>query len=114
MKKFIKIKKNELENTSESFFNEDNNINIDGDNNIIVNKDNNSDNHTYDNNFDYQTHDNSNEIAKQNDHNIKIYTNRDDINMKLKDLLIKNSTIRITDINSKKRLYSHVALLHQL
>jgi len=56
MDKFIKIKKNELENTGESSLNEeDNNINIGEDNNKIVNVDNNF----HDNNFNSQTQENS-------------------------------------------------------
>jgi len=66
MDKFIKIKKNELENTGESPLDEehnninlgeDNNINIGADNNKVVKEDNNFDFQTQDNNFDSQTHD---------------------------------------------------------
>ena len=50
-------------------------------------KDNNFDSETHDSNSDSQTHDNENEIARQNDYNIKnIYDSSqwEDINTKLR------------------------------
>jgi len=55
MDKFIRIKKNELENAGESSLNEEhNNINLGEDNNINIGKDNNKVVNE-DNNFDFQT-----------------------------------------------------------
>jgi len=80
MIKFIKINKNnKLENTCEPYLNEEhNNINLGEDNNIgednnnVVNEYNNFDSQTYDHsNSNSQTQDKKNEIARQNDSNIK-------------------------------------------
>jgi len=99
---------------------EDNNININigENNNKVVNEDNNFDSQTQDNKFDSQTHDsnsnlqtqdNDNEIARQNDSIIKnIYdpSQWEDIDTKLRDLLVEKCHIRITDIDFPKDKYS--------
>ena len=97
---------------------ENKNVNIGEDNNKVVSKDSNFDSQTQDNNFDSQTNDsnsnsqtqdNENEIARQNDSNIKnMYdpSQWENIDTKLRDLLVEKVPIRITDIDFPKDKYS--------
>ena len=105
MDKFIKIdEKNELENTSGCSLNEqDNNLEIGENNNREVVSD--EDNY----NSDSQTHDNKEEIRRLDDftfENIYDPSRWKNIDTTLRDLLVENGLIKVTDMDFPKDKYS--------
>jgi len=105
MYKFIKTdEKNGLENTGRCSLNEqDNNLDISENNNREVVSD--EDNY----NSDSQTHDNKEEIGRLDDstfENIYDPSQWKNIDTTLRDLLVKNGPIKVTDMDFPKGKYS--------